>query len=145
MQQFLGRIILLAAAVSYVSLAIYVSVVTLQETAPATAHISAGVAGGFGALATALGAGYATKLGVPVTAPTFASGTGWDAKFWGWIKKIFTTGNAIWLDIFAYFGVGGLLLITYLVRQVQSPGFLKAVAVGFGGYTIAYVTKTLSS
>ncbi len=96
------------------------------------------------ALATSLGAGYATKLGVPVN-PNFDRKTGQVRKFWEWIKAIFTTGRAIWIDIFAYFAVGGLLLVTYLSRQVQSPGCLKTVAVAFGGYTLAYITKTLSA
>ncbi len=145
MQGIFGRLILLSAALSYVSLAIYISVVTWQATGPMTvAHVSDGVAGGFMALATALGAGYATKLGVPVN-PTFTDPSKRLLKVWEWIKAIFTTGNAIWLDIFAYFAVGGLLLLTYLCRQIQSPGCLKTVAVAFGGYTLAYVTKTLSA
>ena len=144
MQGIFGRFILLGAAVSYVSLAIFICVVTLQATGSTVAHVSDGVAGGFVALATALGAGYATKLGVPVN-PNFDRNPRQVRKLWEWIKAIFTTGRAIWIDIFAYFAVGGLLLVTYLSRQVQSPGCLKTVAVAFGGYTLAYITKTLSA
>jgi hypothetical protein len=46
--------------------------------------------------------------------------------------------------VILYMVAGVLLGGTYVVREVESPGVVKAIAVAFGGYVIAYVGKAYS-
>ncbi len=86
-----------------------------------------------GALAVALGGGYAITLGVPSGAdaakvPATAA-----------IKALFKEKLWLSLGVLAYMVAGLAACVVYGLHEAETPGILRTIAVGFGGYVIAYV------
>jgi hypothetical protein len=87
-----------------------------------------------GALAVALGGGYALTLGIPTTKVAERTEGLWDT-----IKSAFNQRTALVLGVFIYFVAGAAIAVTYAVDSGQTPEVMKTIAVGFGGYVIAYL------
>jgi hypothetical protein len=89
-----------------------------------------------GALAVALGAGYAVTLGVP---PSDAGFPEKDKELPDLIKEVFT--ERLWLSVgvFAYMIAGFAACVAYGMNEAETPSVLRTIAVGFGGYVIAYI------
>jgi hypothetical protein len=86
-----------------------------------------------GALAIVLGGGYALTLGVPSSEALVKNGV------------VATVGSLLseklWLSlgVVFYLAAGIAACITYGLSEAETPGILKTIAVGFGGYVIAYI------
>jgi hypothetical protein len=135
------NITVLAALVAYVGLASYV----IWETWDAMAGVPPEIAGvqsaALGSLAVALGAGYAVILGVPPKtegALGLTGKEGWD-RFWTWISAQSTGTVLLGLGAFAYLLVGIAMAATYAFNEEETPTVLSTIAIGFGGYVIAYL------
>lgn len=89
-----------------------------------------------GALAVALGAGYAITLGVPPAGVRFPAA---GKTLTGSISDVFK--ERLWLSVgvFAYMIAGFAACATYGLSEAETPAILKTIAVGFGGYVIAYI------
>jgi hypothetical protein len=85
-----------------------------------------------GALAVALGAGYAAFLGVPAEKARFT--ISWQALK----EKTFVA-----LGVILYMVAGVAACITYGLNEDETPGVLSTIAVAFGGYVIAFVGSAM--
>lgn len=133
---------LLVAFGGYVALAIYLVWKTWDARGTGTAPTIPGVqSAALGGLAVALGAGYASVLGVPVSTAAMASladKTGWD-KMKAWLTSSLTERSLLGLGAVLYLAAGVLICITYGLNESETPTILKTVAVGFAGYVVAYL------
>jgi hypothetical protein len=141
-----GLITLAGAELAYLGLSIYLVKVTLDSTHLQQPDVSGVVVGMTGALAGAFGAGYAALLGVPagvrdeaVRARRSSIGT-----LWRWIISALTLNNVLAAGVILYMLASAALGLTYLIRESESPGIVKTIAVAFGGYVIAYVGKAFA-
>lgn len=137
---------LVGALVAYAGLAAYV----ISETwdASTTPTISDVRTAALGALAVALGAGYAAVLGIPAkplktakddqgNAVTWAKAKAW-AKVKAWFQRISEHALLV-TGVILYLVVGAAMCVTYAFNESESPPIVKTIAVGFGGYVIAYI------
>lgn len=85
-----------------------------------------------GALAVALGAGFAITLGLPKEG-------GGTASFGAAVKDIFEEKFWLSVGVLAYMVAGFAACAAYGLNEAEAPGILKTIAVGFGGYVIAYI------
>ena len=132
---------LLAALVAYVGLAGYIINQTWDATAGKPPDVPTVQAAALGALAVALGAGYAIILGVP---PRRRSTLGLRneqglKRFWEWIASAPTGVRLLGVGALAYLLVGMAISVTYAFNEKETPSVLSTIAVGFGGYVIAYI------
>jgi hypothetical protein len=135
------NITVLAALVAYVGLALYVVWETWDAKAGAPPEVPGVQAAALGALAVALGAGYAVILGVPPkTAEQLGllNESGWK-RFWKWITTASTGVRLLGLGALAYLFIGMAIAATYAFNEKETPTVLSTIAVGFGGYVIAYL------
>lgn len=86
-----------------------------------------------GALAVALGGGYALTLGVP------SSGALVEDGFVNAVKSLLSEKLWLSLGVLFYLAAGIAACATYGLSEAETPGILKTIAVGFGGYVIAYI------
>lgn len=91
-----------------------------------------------GALAVALGGGFAVALGV---SPTPVVGAAEEKKptLWDSIKSVLSEKLWLSLGVVAYIVAGAAACVVYGLFEAETPGILKTIAVGFGGYVIAYI------
>jgi hypothetical protein len=132
----------LAALVAYVGLAAYLIWETWDARAGAAPTISGVQSAALGALAVALGAGYAVILGVPPKTAEELHLTlhdkGW-ARFKKWIAAQSTGIKLLGIGVLAYLFVGMAIAATYAFNENETPPVLSTIAIGFGGYVIAYI------
>jgi hypothetical protein len=132
----------LIALVAYVGLALYIVVQTWDArggTAPTVPNVQAAA---LGALAVALGAGYAVILGVaPKTRQELGIAEDDSAfrAFWKWLTAASAGTWLLGLGALAYLFVGVVISATYAFNEQETPTVLSTIAVGFGGYVIAYL------
>jgi hypothetical protein len=128
---------LLGALLAYGALAGYVLWETwAASTAPTISNVQGAA---LGALAVALGAGYASILGVPPkTGGTRITGTGWE-KVKAWLRIVLLERTLLGAGVILYMLAGGAMCLTYAFNEAQTPSIVKTVAVAFGGYVIAYI------
>jgi hypothetical protein len=127
---------LLGALLAYAGLAGYVIWKTWDASTTPTISNVQGAA--LGALAVALGAGYASILGVPPkTGGPAITGTG--AKLKAWLRIVLLEHTLLGAGVILYMLAGGAMCLTYAFNEAQTPSIVKTVAVGFGGYVIAYI------
>ena len=132
---------LLAALVAYVGLALYIVNQTWDATAGKPPDVPTVQAAALGALAVVLGAGYAVILGVPpkrLSDLDFQNESGFK-RFWEWITSAPTGVKLLGLGALAYLLVGIAIGVTYAFNEKETPAVLSTIAVGFGGYVIAYI------
>jgi hypothetical protein len=110
------------------------------------------------ALAGVLGAAFALVIGVPTDESevnqslTQATGTGngnhkpGRARLWLWrLLSLEPTDKAgaswpLTFGIWTYAVVASSVALTYLINQAETPEAVRALAVAFGGYVVAFVT-----
>lgn len=121
----------LAAEVAYVGLVAYFvyRTWTASGSAPSLSDVQTGAAA---ALAVALGGGYALALGVEPQGFRFGDGE----PTLAWVLKL-----ALAIGVFGYFVAGVACCVTYAFNESETPGILKALAAGFGGYVLAYLAQ----
>lgn len=133
---------LLVALIAYVGLALYIVKQTWDargRNAPTVPDVQSAA---LAALAVALGAGYAVILGVP---PKTARELGITRRndglrnFWKWLTGASTGTWLLGLGALAYLLVGIVIATTYAFNEQETPKILSTIAVGFGGYVIAYI------
>jgi len=134
----IGLVLVLGAEFVYFALVTYLIVATFQSDHLKQPTINGAVVGAAGALAGIFGTAFAALLGLPVVTKQN------DGTFWGVVKSVVTVDNVLAAGVVLYMVEGALLGGTYLIREVESPGVVKAIAVAFGGYVIAYVGKAYS-
>ena len=137
-----GRLTLVGAELAYLAVAGYLVWVTWDAKAGTVPGVSGAIAGTAAALATTFGLGYASILGVPASGgDTFAApaNAGPLRKMLAWLDHVLTLNNLLGAGVFAYMAAGAGLGATYIFNQTESPGVVKAIAVAFGGYVIAYI------
>jgi len=139
----IGVLLIGGAEVTYLGLAIYLIVTTIQSQHLKTPTVSGVVVGMTGALAGAFAAGFAALLGVPAATTTLEVEGRGVANVWRWVVSALTN-NVIAIGVLTYLCVGAALGLTYLIWEVESPGIVKTIAIAFGGYVIAYVGKAVS-
>jgi hypothetical protein len=132
---------LLAALAAYVGLALYIVKQTWDATGGRPPDVPTVQAAALGALAVALGAGYAIILGVP---PKHRSQLGLKnekglRRFLEWINSASTGVKLLGIGALAYLLVGMAISVTYAFNEKETPAVLSTIAVGFGGYVIAYI------
>jgi hypothetical protein len=131
-----------AALIAYAALAAYV-VGQTWDAKPGKAPTIPGVqSAALGALAVALGAGYAVILGIPPK-PASRFGLADEDKGWKrfvkWIKSQSTKLILLGIGSLLYLVIGAAIGVTYAFNEPETPTVLKTIAVGFGGYVIAYL------
>jgi len=95
--------------------------------------------GAAGSLAVLLGAGYASVLGIqPQDSAKSATPTGFVALSKS-VKDFLVNRLILFLGVFLYLLVGVASCVTYALNEGEAPAILKAVAVGFGGYVVAFI------
>ena len=131
----------LAALLAYVGLAFYITKQTWDATGGKPPDVPSVQAAALGALAVALGAGYAILLGIhPKTAGELGltDKSGFD-RFWTWITSVSAGVTLLGVGALAYLFVGIGIGVTYAFNEKETPAVLSTIAVGFGGYVIAYL------
>jgi hypothetical protein len=136
----IGLVLVVGAEFMYLALVIYLVVATFQSEHLKQATINGAVVGATGALAGIFGTAFAALLGVDVGPRELAG----KDTLWLKVRSMFTLNNVLGAGVILYMVAGVLLGGTYVIREVESPGVVKAVAVAFGGYVIAYVGKAYS-
>lgn len=132
----------LAALIAYVGLALYIVEQTWDARAGTKPTVPNVQAAALGALAVALGAGYAVILGVPPKTRDelgIAENDNAFQAFWKWLTAAPTGTLLLGLGALAYLVVGVLIGVTYAFNEQETPTVLSTIAVGFGGYVIAYL------
>jgi hypothetical protein len=137
----IGLALVIGAEFTYFALVIYLVVATIQSEHLKQPTINGAVVGATGALAGIFGTAFAALLGVDV-GPKVLRGE--PDNLWTKFRSMFTLPNFLGLGVIIYMVAGVLLGGTYLRWEVESPGVVKAIAVAFGGYAIAYVGKAYS-
>ena len=137
----IGLALVIGAEFTYVALVIYLVVATIQSEHLKQPTINGAVVGATGALAGIFGTAFAALLGVDVGPKNLQ---GQPDNLWTKFRSMFTLPNFLALGVIIYMVAGALLGGTYLRWEVESPGVVKAIAVAFGGYAIAYVGKAYS-
>ena len=130
-----------AALAAYFLLAVYLVWKTIDAKAKTVPDVPSVQAAALGALAVALGAGYASVLGVPVSSSQYSAqslSTGWD-RIKAWLGSAFLERSLLGLGALLYLFAGMLISVTYALNEGETPEVLKTVAIGFGGYVIAYL------
>jgi hypothetical protein len=133
---------LLAALIAYVGLALYIVSKVWDASGGRAPTVPDVQSAALGALAVALGAGYAVILGVPPKTAKelgFAEGDNSLKKFWKWLTKGSTGTWLLGLGALGYLFVGIVISLTYAFNEAETPTILRTIAVGFGGYVIAYL------
>jgi hypothetical protein len=135
------NVTVLAALIAYVGLAIYILVLTWQASGGKPPNIPGVQSASLGALAVALGAGYAVILGVPPKPAVqgFNANESWWTRFRTWISSQPTGTKLLGLGALAYLMIGMGIATTYAFNESETPAVLRTIAVGFGGYVIAYL------
>ena len=64
--------------------------------------------------------------------------SGWK-EFWKWITAGGTGAILLGLGALAYLVMGIIIGVTYALNEAETPAVLRTIAVGFGGYVIAYL------
>jgi hypothetical protein len=141
-----GLITVAGAELAYFALAIYLVKITRDSQHLHKPHVGGGVIGATGALAGAFGAGYAALLGVPADVKQEALRARQSSikALWGWLKSALSLNNVLATGVIMYMLASAAIAVTYVIWEVESPGIVKTIAVGFGGYVIAYVGKAFA-
>jgi putative flippase GtrA len=131
-KQIVRILTVVAAELAYLGLVGYFAYLTwnADTTTPSIPGVQTGAAT---ALAVALGAGYALAIGVEPQGFTFGNKA--SPRYGRLLKTVLVVG------IFAYFFAGVLCCVTYAFNDTVTPGIVKALAAGFGGYVIAYLAQ----
>lgn len=137
------NVTVLAALVAYAGLAVYVVWQTWQAASGTPAEVPGVQSAALGALAVALGAGYAVILGVPPKEEEEIRASGF-RRFWKWITAGGTGTVLLGLGALLYLVVGIVISATYAFNEAETPTVLSTIAVGFGGYVIAYLGAAYS-
>jgi hypothetical protein len=138
-----GLLTLAGAELAYVALAGYLVWITHDAAHLKAANPNGVVVGATAALATAFGAGYAALLGIPTEKARAATPAG-IGRVLTWLSSSKTLNNVLAVGVFLYMVASAALGLVFVIRQEESPGIVKTVAVGFGGYAIAYVGRAFS-
>lgn len=154
----LKGLILYGAVAAFAALYVYFVVEIFQASAGAPPAFSTAIVSAAAALAGVLGSAFALAVGVPTTdnatnqALCAAIGDARDKSFGRKLLVILrralslepaATDQASWpmtAGIWIYAAVATCVAITYVVNQNETPDSVKALAVAFGGYVIAFVT-----
>ena len=128
---------LLAAEVAFVLLFGHFVIEAWQAAAGSPPKFSDVQVGAAGALAVAIGGGYATILGVE---PAPANSVRMLSRSW-WIKvaQFLKEQSLLFVGVVLYMVTGFAVAVTYASHEAETPGILKTFAVAFGGYVIAYL------
>jgi hypothetical protein len=131
-----------AALTAYAGLAVYVIWQTWDAKAGKAPTIPGVQSAALGALAVALGAGYAVILGIP-SKPASQFGLTDEDKGWKrivkWIRSQSTKLILLGFGSLLYLVIGAAIGVTYAFNEAETPTVIKTIAVGFGGYVIAYL------
>ena len=136
-QTAVRNLTLLAALLAYVGLALYVVNQTWDATTGTKVVVPGVQSSALGGLAVALGAGYAVLLGLPPK-PGGTQLKGFK-KFWEWLTAGGTSAVLLGIGALVYLVVGVTIGVTYAFNEAETPAVLRTIAVGFGGYVIAYL------
>jgi hypothetical protein len=119
------------AEAAYLGLVAYFVYLTWNASggAPPLSEVQTGAAA---ALAVALGGGYALALGITPQGLQFREGK----PRLAWLLK-----TILAIGIVGYFGAGVACCVTYAFNESVTPGILKALSAGFGGYVVAYLAQ----
>jgi hypothetical protein len=124
---------LFLAEVAFLSLVLSFVVRTFSAKAGVPPDLPDVQASAAGALAVALGGGYALTLGIPSADSIVGQSTVIT------VKKLFLEKVWLSLGVLLYLIAGVATCIAYGLNEAETPGVLKTIAVGFGGYVIAYI------
>jgi hypothetical protein len=135
------NVTLLAALLAYALLGGWLVEQTLSNGAQA--NVNGVQAAAFAALAVALGAGYAYFLGVTPQERDQAAKTRFAAvsRVMQWLTSPAWTRGLLVGGAFLYLAVGIAACVAYCVKDSDTPSVVKTVAIGFGGYVIAYINS----
>jgi hypothetical protein len=129
-------ITLFAAEAAFLGLVTAFVVRTFEADPGVVPDLSSVQVSAAGALAVVLGVGYAIALGVqPAGATEDVTRQGIRAA----IKTVFAERFWLSIGVFAYMLAGFAASFAYALNENETPSILKTIAVGFGGYVIAYI------
>jgi hypothetical protein len=135
------NVTLLASLLAYAFLGASLASRTFRAATNTTPPVNGVQAAAFGALAVALGGGYAVLLGVAPQQP--AAGARAAANPVGWVIRQLTspgfTKTLLIGGAFLYLAVGIAACVAYGIKDSHTPTVVRTVAIGFGGYVIAYI------
>jgi hypothetical protein len=127
-------ITLAVAEMAFLALIISFVVQTIQAKAGSPPDLPDVQVSAAGALAVALGGGYAFMLGIPTKTPADS-----EASILNVVKTMFSEKLWLSLGVIFYMVAGIATCLAYGLNETETPGILKTIAVGFGGYVIAYI------
>lgn len=116
-------------------------------------HLNGAMVGAAAALAGVLGSAFALVIGVPTDATNEDLGIALTAaetrkKGRTWLRKVLSlepgrSDLASWpltIGIWVYAAVASATAVVYLVNQAETPPGIRALAIAFAGYVIAFMT-----
>lgn len=145
------NVTLFAAFVAYAALSWYVLSKTTDAKAGQVADITTVEAAALGALAVALGGGFAAILGVPAAGGNGGAGAAaaedrWDqlraivGRLLLWLADAKTERWLLVLGVIVYFVACSAMAVVWVLHERETPDIVKTIATGFGGYVLAYVS-----
>jgi hypothetical protein len=154
----LKGLVLYGAVTAFASVYVYFIVKIFDARAGKPPTLATALVSAAAALAGVLGSAFALEIGTPTDESSInlglcdalqaaATGTSKE-KGLARLRQVFSleppsTQAASWpktFGIWVYALVGSAVALTYVVRQNETPGPVRALAVAFGGYVIALVT-----
>ena len=154
----LKGLILYAAVIAFAALYVYFMVRIFQAGSGTPPALDGALVAAAAALAGVLGSAFALEVGSPTdsrdTNPTLKAALDENAptkaaRVKSWVRLALSleppdTESVSWpktLGIWTYAIVASAVTITYVCNQSETPETIKALAVAFGGYVIALVTR----
>ena len=154
----LKGLILYMAVIAFAALYVYFMVRILQAQSGKPPALDSALVTAAAAFAGVLGSAFALEIGSPTdsrdTNPTLKAALDEReptkaARVKSWVRLVLSleppdTESVSWpktLGIWTYAIIASAVAITYACNQSETPATIKALAVAFGGYVIALVTR----